>query len=84
LHQKKGLAFPNSRLCKAARLLGYEVDAVSFGSCHRDSVLSFYDRENNQANEPHELRQSKPGEYRIATHGSLVISSGYQYKNRIR
>ena len=35
-----------------------------------------------QANEPHELRQSKPGEYRTATHGSLVISNGKWYWNR--
>ena len=29
-----------------------------------------------QANEPHELLPPKNGEYRTATHGSLVISNG--------
>jgi hypothetical protein len=35
-----------------------------------------------QANEPHELLPPKNGEYRTATHGSLVISNGQWYWNR--
>jgi len=35
-----------------------------------------------QANEPHELRPSTPGEYRTVTHGSLVISNGKWVWNR--
>ena len=36
-----------------------------------------------QASEPHELLRSKsPGEYRTATHGSLVISKGLWFWNR--
>jgi len=35
-----------------------------------------------QANEPHELRQSKPGEYRTVTHGSLVILNAKWFWNR--
>ena len=35
-----------------------------------------------QANEPHELLPQKNGEYRIASHGSLVISNGQWYWNR--
>lgn len=35
-----------------------------------------------QASEPHELRPSAPGEYRTATHGSLVISKGKWVWNR--
>ena len=35
-----------------------------------------------QANEPHELLSPKNGEYRTATHGSLVISNGQWYWNR--
>ena len=35
-----------------------------------------------QANEPHELRPPKNGEYRTVTHGSLVISKGKWIWNR--
>ncbi len=35
-----------------------------------------------QANEPHELRRTAPGEYRTATHSSLVISKGKWIWNR--
>ena len=35
-----------------------------------------------QTNEPHELLSPKNGEYRTASHGSLVISNGQWYWNR--
>lgn len=35
-----------------------------------------------QANEPPELRQPAPGEYRAATHGNLAISGGNWVWNR--
>jgi len=35
-----------------------------------------------QTKEPHELRPSRPGEYRTVTHGSLVISNGRWFWNR--
>ena len=35
-----------------------------------------------QEREPHELVSSAPGEYRMVSHGSLVISNGAWYWNR--